>query len=70
MEPKEPSDFYHMVGEEEKGLNDEEVFAMDAETVPYLTEEVLAAEKESDTFVNPQVDAEKEESEMFQSKHE
>ena len=59
-----------MVGEEEEGPNDEEVFAPDAETVPYLTKEVLAAEKENDKFVNPQVHAEKEESELFQSKHE
>ena len=55
---------------EEQGPNNEEQFAPDPDTVPFLTKKLLKAEKETDVFVDAEVPAEEKEKESVELRHE
>ena len=67
---KEPSNYDHLVTKEEQAPNNEEQFAPDPKTVPFLTKELLKAEKETDVFVDAEVPAEEKEEEIVELRHE
>ena len=46
------NDLDHLILEEDKVPSDEEVFAPDPDTEPYLTEEVLSEEEAADVYVS------------------
>ena len=68
-ESKEPSNNDHLVTKEEQVPNDEEQFAPDPATVPFLTNELLKVEKETDVFVDAEVPAEEKEEESMELSH-
>ena len=56
----DPNDIDHLVEEEEKMHGDDDVFAPDPETVPYLMPVLPIEEKEHDQYVHSPQDTDKE----------
>ena len=56
----DPNDIDHLVEEEDKMHGNDDVFAPDPETVPYLTPVFLNEEKEHDQYVHSPQDNDKE----------
>ena len=75
MDPKQkdcvssPSVLNHLLVEEEKCPNDEEQFAPDPDTVPYLTSALLAEEKVNCNFCKPPENKETPECKQVENKH-
>ena len=56
----DPNDIDHLVEEEDKMHGNDDLFAPDPETVPYLTPVLLNEEKEHDQYVYSQQDTDEE----------